>query len=376
MKLTCTKENLHQGLNLVSHVSGKNANLPILNNVLLRTEVSGLKLTATNLDMTVTCQVRGKVDQPGEYTLPARLFSDYVSLLPDDNVEIDLLDAAVSIVCGKAKTKINGLPASDFPLVPAVTGGHVFTVDASGFDRALGQTLFSVSTSEARQILTGVSLEFVGAKKELVVAATDSYRLGERLVTLAQDALGDRRIVVPARALAEVRRMISALRAGVDAPESLTVEMTENQVAFRYGTVEIMTRTIDGVYPDYRQIIPKNFTTEFVVQKSDLAQAVKRAALFSKQGLFDVRFDFKPESGEIVLSSTDIGRGEHTVAVTGKGTGGENGVTLNYRYVLDGLSAIESENITVKVIDAMNPCLFLPQESKDHYLYIVMPIRQ
>jgi DNA polymerase-3 subunit beta len=376
VKLTCTKENLHQGLALVSHVSGKNANLPILNNVLLRTEVSGLKLTATNLDMTVTCQVRGKVDQPGEYTLPARLLADYISLLPDDNIELDLLDASLSIVCGKAKTKINGLPSSDFPLVPAVTGGHIFQVNAAGLDRALGQTLFAVSTSEARQILTGVSLEFNGSKKELVVAATDSYRLGEKLVTLSQDALGDRRLVVPARALGEIRRIISAIRAGVDAPELITVEMTENQVAFRYGPVELMTRTIDGVYPDYRQIIPKTFSTEFIVAKADLAQAVKRAALFSKQGLFDVRFDFKPDSGEIVLSSTDIGRGEHTVAVTGKGTGSENGVTLNYRYVLDGLSAIESDEVILKIIDAMNPCLMLPIDQQDHYLYIVMPIRQ
>ena len=377
MKLSCTRENLHQGLSIVSHISGKSVNLPILNNVLFRADISGLKLTATNLDMTVTCAVRSKVDQPGEYTVPAKLIADYVSLLPDERVDIDLLDTSLSVVCGSSKTKINGLSPSEFPLVPQVTGGVKFIVPVAPFDSALGQTLFSVSTSEARQVLTGAYLEFNGDKKMLTIAATDSYRLGERQIALTGDIMGERKVVVPSRTLAELRRIIGVLRDAVEIPETLEIEITDNQVAFRYGSVELSSRTIDGVYPDYRQIIPKTSMTEIVVNKTLFSQAVRRASLFSKAGLFDVKLEVKAGTNEVVLSATDAGRGEHTVAVEGEVTGTDNAVTLNYRYLLDGISAMNSDKVIVKFIDATNPCLVVPNDKPDEkYLYIVMPIRQ
>lgn len=361
----------------MSHVSGKNANLPILNNILFRADVSGLKLTTTNLDLTVTCTVRGKVDQPGEYTVPAKLITEYVGLLPDDRVDIDLLDTALSLVCGKATTKMNGLPANDFPLVPGLTGGRTFRVAPALLDAALGQTLFAVSTSEARQILTGALLAFDSATKKVTVAATDSYRLGERAVELVGDIPdGERRVVVPARALGEVRRILGVLRDAVDAPEQVEIEVGENQVAFRMGGVELLTRTIDGVYPDYRQIIPTGFVTEVTLDRVELMQAVRRAALFSKAGLFDVRIGFHPDAKEITLLATDVGRGEHAVSVRGEVTGKENVMTLNYRYLLDGLAAMSTPQVVVKVIDATNPCLLLPKDDAADYCYIVMPIRQ
>ncbi len=378
MKFSCTKDNLHQGLSLVSHVSSKSVNLPILNNILLQADVGGVKLTSTNLDLTVACTVRAKVDQPGEYTLPAKLFDDYVGLLPDERIDLDLLDSAVSIVCGKSKTKMNGLPSAEFPVIPKVTGGAVYSVIASAFDAALGQTIFSVATSEARQILTGAFLSFSGQEKTVIVAATDSYRLGEKMVPLISETLGDRKVVVPARTLAELRRVMSVMRANVEAPEQLDIELTDNQIAFRYGTVELSSRTIDGVYPDYRQIIPKTFTSEFIIDRSALVQAVKRTALFSKNGLFDVKFEVKAESKELILTAGEIGKGENMVSVdVDVQQGADNAVTLNFRYLLDGLSAMSSEKILVKMIDAMNPCVLFPHgQEKNDYLYIVMPIRQ
>jgi len=377
VKLSCTKENIHQGLTIVSHISGKSANLPILNNVLLRAEVAGLKLTATNLDMTVTCTVRSKVDQAGEYTVPAKLIADYVSLLPDERVDLDLLDTSLLVVCGTSKTKINGLAPSEFPLVPSVTGGVKFTVPVAPFDAALAQTLFAVSTSEARQVLTGAYLEFDGNRKMLTIAATDSYRLGERQIALTGDIMGERKVVVPSRTLAELRRIFGVLRDAVEIPETLEIEITDNQVAFRYGSVELSSRTIDGVYPDYRQIIPKTSTTEIVVDKIGFGQAVRRASLFSKAGLFDVKLEIKGGTNEVVLSATDAGRGDHTVAVEGIVTGTDNMVTLNFRYLLDGINAMTSEKVIIKLIDAANPCVLFPQGQADEkYLYIVMPIRQ
>lgn len=377
MKLSCTRENLYQGLAITSHISGKNTNLPILNNVLLRADIGGLKLTSTNLEITITCTVRGKVEQQGEYTIPSKLFADFVSLLPNERVDLDLLDNALSVVCEKTKTKINGLPANEFPLVPPVTGGVMFAVPVAEFDRALSQVLFAVATNEARQVLTGVAMHFDGINKQLVLAATDSYRLGERTAALAAVVEGERKVIVPARTLAELRRIFGVLRDSVEMPENVDVELTESQILFRYGSVEISSRTIEGVYPDYRQIIPKTSTTEVVVNRSAFAQAIKRTSLFSKAGLFDVRIEMHPTDKTITLSATDVMRGENTVAIDGEVTGTANAVVLNYRYLLDGVNAISSEQVIIRLIDATNPCVVVPHEMPgEPYLYIVMPIRQ
>lgn len=378
MKLSCTKENLHQGLSVAGHVSTKNANLPILNNVLLRADVGGLKLTATNLDITVTCQVRGKVDQPGEYTVPSRLFSDYVGLLPDERVDLDLLDSSMAVVCGSSKTKINGLPAGEFPLVPQISGGTKYELPVVQLDAALGKVLFAVATSEARQVLTGVHLSFSGEKKNVIVAATDSYRLAESSVPLiGEGVMGERKVIVPSRTLAELRRIIGILKDSAEIPEKIEIEVAENQIAFRYGNAEISSRTIDGVYPDYQQIVPKTSSTEIVVGRQALSQAIRRTSLFSKQGLFDVKIEMAENGKEITLSATDLGRGENIVTLEAEIKGAANLVTLNYRYLLDGINAMSSDHVVMKLIDSTNPCVVAPQENADqNYLYIVMPIRQ
>lgn len=343
----------------------------------MQAEVGGVHLTSTNLDLTVSCTIRAKVDQPGSYTLPAKLLADYVNLLPDERIDLDLLDTSVSVHCASSKTKMHGLAASEFPAIPKVTGGITYTVGAQSFDAALGQTLFAVSTSEARQILTGAFLYFNGDTRTVTVAATDSYRLGEKSVPLVSETLGERKIVIPARTLAELRRILSVLRSGLEAPENIDIELTDNQIAFRCGSVELSSRTIDGVYPDYRQIIPKTFTTELTIDRNALIQAVKRTALFSKNGLFDVRFEVNPEEKVLKLSANDIGRGENEVTIEADITGSANGVTLNFRYLLDGAQALQTEKIHMKMIDAMNPCILLPHgQEKAEYLYIVMPIRQ
>ncbi len=377
VKLSCTRENLYQGLAITSHISGKNANLPILNNVLLRADVGGIKLTATNLELTITCTIRGKVDQPGEYTLPSKLFADYVALLPNERVDLDLLDHAVSIVCEKTKTKINGIPANEFPLIPPVTGGVRFLVPAAALDAALGQVLFAVATNEARQALTGVFMHFDGLNKQLVLAATDSYRLGEKIIALGESAEGERKAIVPSRTLGELRRILSVLRDSVENPENIDVELTESQIVFRYGTVELSSRTVEGVYPDYRQIIPKTSATEITIDKTAFSQAIRRTSLFSKAGLFDVRLEANPAEKTVTLSAADVGRGENTVTVEGEMTGNVNSAVLNFRYLLDGVNAMTSEKIVLKFIDAMQPCVVTPHNLPDEkYLYIVMPIRQ
>lgn len=378
MKFSCTKENLHQGLAITSHLGSKAVNLPILNNALLKADSFGLKLTATTIDLTVTCLVRGKVDQQGEYTVPAKLFYDYVNLLPNDRVDIDLLDRALSVVSGSSKTKIVGIPANEFPFIPQVNGGIKFMVPAARLDAALGQVLFAVATNESRPEITGVYMRFavVDGARMLTLASTDSYRLAECTIPVAEGPEEERQVIMLQRALAELRVIFSVLRDSVDSPENVEIELTDSQVAFRYGNVELVTRTIEGRYPDYRQIIPKNASTEIVVTRQALIQSVKRASLFSKIGLFDVRLEIQPDTKSIVLSANDVERGENTVSLEGEVIGPVNNIVLNYRYLLDGLNAITTEKVALRVVDGFSPCLAVPHESSDKYLYIIMPIRQ
>jgi DNA polymerase-3 subunit beta len=283
----------------------------------------------------------------------------------------------LSVVCGASKTKINGMSSGEFPLVPQITGGTKFMIPVGALEIALSRTLFAVATSEARQVLTGVFMNFVGETKSLTVAATDSYRLGESVVSLKGDVMGERRVIIPARTMAELRRIIGVLKDSAEMPDELEVELTDNQVAFRYGSAELLSRTLDGVYPPYREIIPKSTKTEITVNKAAFVQAVKRTSLFSKVGLFDVKLEVKSGGKELQMSATDAGRGENLVVMDAEVTGEDNAVTLNYRYLLDGVSAMSSEKITIKLIDGVNPCVAVPKEEGGQpYVYIVMPIRQ
>lgn len=381
MKLSCTRDNLHQGLAITSHLTSKNVNLPILNNVLMKTEGGSLRLTTTNLEMATSCLVRGKVEEEGEFTVPSKLFFDYVSLLPNEGVSLSLDGESLAVECGSYKTKIVGMAASEFPLVPPVTGENKFTVSADALRGALSRVLFAVASNESRPELAGVSVRFHDAASgqgKLTLAATDSYRLAEYVVDLGEGS-SDKpfEVIVPSRALGEVSRILSLFKDGVEAPKDVVFQLADNQIVFNFGPVELTSRTIEGTYPDYRQIIPANFQTEAVVGRDELIKAVKTASLFSRTGLFDVTLDFSPDEKSMSVSSTDASRGENTASCGAEVTGSRNVITVNYRYLLDGLNAMSTDQVVVQAIDGANPCLVVPKDDTlGAYQYIVMPIKQ
>ncbi len=373
MKLSCTKSNLYQGLSVTSHISTKNVNLPILNNVLLKADQGGLKLISTNLEIALTCSIRGKLEQQGEYTVPSKLFYDFVSLLPDERVDIDLHDNGLFVSCDKVKTTINGIHPSEFPLIPPVDCAVTFSVSVNNMKRALSKTLFATATNEARPELTGVLMKFGGGK--LVMASTDSYRLSEVEIKSSTQE-GEHDVIVPQRTLSELNRVFGVFKDDVDAPESVVIGIANNQVVFKYGAVELISRTIEGVYPDYKMIIPKKLETKIIVNKRELAQTIKSVSLFSKQGLYDVKMSVSPD-GMITIFAQDATRGKNDVSIKCEVEGVANSIALNYKYVLDGLNAIESDSVEIQIIDGSNPFVLVPHEdASDKFLYIVMPIRQ
>lgn len=376
MKFACTQENLAQGLSLVSHVTGKNANLPILGHVLMKAEEGTLKLFTTNLEMAVSAMVRGRVEEAGSFTVPAKLLQDYIALLPSGKVEFALKGDALEIVAGGQTTTIKGLPATEFPLIPKLAKENAYRVNAAGLQRAINQVVFAVSGSESRPELSGVACFFQGPAglDRLTIVATDSYRLAERTIPLAATGSKEARCIVPARAMSEVARLLSSYKDDVGMPEEAEWAMTDSQAVFTFGNVELVSRLIEGSFPDYRQIIPSQRRSLVTVGRQDLLKAIRAASLFARQGLFDVYLDVAEGVG-LKVSSSDTGKGEHATTLAMELTGEPNKATVNYRYLADGLAAMQHEKVELKMIDGMSPVLVAGVGDED-FRYLVMPIRQ
>ncbi len=378
MKLSCTKENLHQGLGIVSHLTTKNSQLQILQNVLVKADNGIIRLTATNLEIAIHCIVRGKIDVNGETTIPSKLFFDYVSLLPNETIRLESTDEHLDIQCQTHKTKIHGMDASEFPLIPNITPIKTFLIPVKELQEAISQVLFAVASNESRPELTGVCVRFFPKNGEglLICAATDSYRLSEKTVPTVSLIDQESSIIVPSRTLGEILRILSVFKDDVDLPANCSLGLSDNQIVFSYGPVELVSRLIEGSYPDYYQIIPKQFHTEAVLDREDFVKAVKTASLFSRTGLFDVTLRFHPDQKELFVESTDATRGENRTICPAEMSGVDNTVTVNFRYLLDGLQAMQSDKVVFRMIDASNPCLLTPQDATTAFRYIVMPIKQ
>lgn len=382
MKFSCTQENLNQALVLASHLATKDVNLPILSNILIKDEAGVLVLVSTNLEMGVRCEVRGKVEGSGSFTVPARVLSEYVALLPRDRVDMELQENTVQITCGANQTKIKGEPATEFPLIPAVERQVEYQIDANELLVGIQQVVFAAATSESRPEIAGVLFYFKPEAKQLILAATDSYRLSEKQLKLVGGAGVERRIIVPTRTLQEVQRALAAMSKEKDGEAGLmvTVAITENQIVFNYQNWELISRIVEGQYPDYHPIIPAASATQVVVAVGDLLKATKSASLFSQTGVNDVFLRVMTDKNEIAVSSTNTQVGENTSGLPAAITGKDNEVVLNHRYLIDGLNAIDTPEALLELVDNNTPVIIRPtrmdtETPRDH-LYLVMPIKQ
>lgn len=387
MKFSCIQENLKQGLTMVSNITSKNINLPILNNVLIEVKDNSIHLSSTNLEIGIKNTIRGKVEQEGSFTVEAKLLNDYISLLPKERIDLELKENQLLVSCNNNKTKIKGINASDFPLIPELKKENSFICNAEKLRQGLSQVMFAAAKNESRPEICGVYMNF--KNKILTITATDSYRLAERQMSLENSSSNEEQtVIVPLRTLQEVVRILSNYRDNIENPENISMYISEGQVLFEYDVVEIVSRLIEGQYPDYKQIIPDHHETTAIVSINDLVKAVKTASLFSKTGINDINMEIEPPkegnnalSGNIKVTSMNDQVGENLSLVNANITGLKNGIVLNYSYFLDGLSNLLSNEAKIKMIDSSSPCVLetadLEKEDKnERYLYIIMPIRQ
>lgn len=362
---------------MVSHVVSKNINLPILNNVLIKATKSGIELVATNLEIGITHQLRGKIETEGEYTIEAKALTDYINLLPGGNIETELKDDELNIACKNYHTKIKGQAANEFPLIPNISRDSVIEVDLDEFKDSLAQVIFSVAGSESRAELSGVCLIF--DSRSLTMVATDSYRLAEKKIGCQYDKKEETKIIVPARTLQELLRILSSYRADEELGDNSKIKifLSENQILFSFGSTEMVSRLIIGQYPDYKQIIPVNAKTRAAVNKQELIRAIKASAIFSKTGINDVTLNFINSDSTLMLSSISSQVGESVIKLNVKIEGEDNEATINYRYLLDGVNNIKGDEVLFELNNNSTPCLIKPKEEiETGYIYIVMPIRQ
>lgn len=374
MNISCLQENLSSALSLVRSGIGKESGLPILSTILIRTEGKLIYLNATNLEIAIQCGVRGKVEEEGSIAIPAKTLSDFISLLPKEKIELKTEgDATLFISCGTYTTKINGILPDEFPLIPFPESGKTFQCMQKDIKNALLSAAQAAAQQETRPELHGVYLSWGGTRKNAVCVGTDAYRLSEMSFSVTNNNQEDSACIIPLRTAQELSRSILA-----DDDVLCEVGMTETQVYVKTENVECISKIVQGAFPDYHSIIPQQFHTKALIGREELGRAVKASSLFSRGGLNDIVCKFIPADdtrGTVVLSSANASVGENTVALQAEMTGGENSITVNYRYLLDGLSHMSSDTVSFGVVDTQSPCVVRPA-GKDTFTYLIMPIRE
>ncbi len=369
MKLSVMQENLARGLSVVSRAVSNRSTLPVLANVLLKTEDAGLKLTATNLEIGITYWVPGKIESDGATTVPAKLLTDLVNSLPSgDRVDLTLQAAdTLHLRCGRFESHIKGIDADEFPAIGATGERPTTRIAQNILRRALAEIVFAAASDEARPILTGVLAKFEGDR--LTLAAADNYRIAVKTIAIL-DAVPETSVVIPARALNELARIL----ADVDDPVEVVLAGGRNQVLFHLDGVDLVSRLIDGQFPNYEQVVPQSHTTRAIFDREELLRAVRPAALIAHESANIVKLQISSddEPGITVSANAEVGDhvGQVAAAVEGDGTT----IAFNARYLADVLTNVTADQFALELNGPLSPGVFKPV-GDDQYIHVVMPVR-
>ncbi len=373
MRLTCLQENLSRGLNVVGRAVATRTTLPITNNVLLATDQSRLKLTATNLEMATSCWIGAKVEEEGTITVPARLLTEFINSLPNDKIDINLSQhTTLELKCARFEARISGVDAKDFPPIPKVEVGIATKVEMETLQRGVTQVVFAAATEESRPVLTGVSAEFEGGL--LTLAAADGFRLAVYKLPLAKPVSQKTTVIIPARTLAELNRLMVEHEETVD----ITVDPEKSQALFRLKDIDLVSQLVQGAFPNYAQLIPQSYSTRSVVDVTAFLRATKTATIFARDGSGIVRLMMVPGGGEmkagkmtVAARSEEVGDdvGEMDAVIEGD----EAKIAFNGKYLADVLNVIREEQVALEITTPSSPGVIRPV-GVDNYVHVIMPM--
>lgn len=364
MKIQITQSNLNKALSLLSRVASTRTPLPILSNILLKAAGGKLELAATNLEVALTHQASGKIDEEGSVAVPARLLHDFVAQLPKDlTVDLVFEENRLFVKAGAYSSHVQGSNAEDFPALPTINTGEVLHLDAQMLKSSLEKTMLAASGDETRPVLGGVYFHTVEGR--LFVAATDGYRLAEASLG---DVNGTVSAIVPAPALQDALKIIQE-----NPGEEISVQFGEGQFGLKAGDSQLVSRLIEGQYPEYRQLIPESSDISMKVSRSELLTAAKLAGLFARESGGSITLKVSETDSELVVKSVASQVGDNSSAIKAE-VSGSGEVVLNVRYLTDALNAFESDSLNFRFSGSISPCV-LTSESQPDYQHIVMPLK-
>ncbi len=373
MEVSVLQENLAKGLSIVNRAVENRPTLPVLGNVLLQTEDARLKLAATNLQMSITCWIGAKINASGAITLPAKTFADLVSNLSPERVDLTLDKATqtVNVRCGATVSNIKGIDASEFPLIPQ--GGDMdFSVPGKVLKEMIKQTVFAAAKDDARPILTGVYTQLDG--NVLTMAAADGYRLAVRTAEIERTFTKAVEMVIPAKSLAEIERIIS------DEDDEVYVTLPDNRniVMFHLKNVDIASQLLEGKFPDFSAIIPRSYSTTTTMYTSDLLVACKRAEIFARDSANSAVLFVKPprkpgEPGEVMVRGRSAERGDNEGMLDASVEGEPLDISFNIRYLIEVLNVVNEDRVVFESNGGSAAGVLRP-ENRDDFIHVIMPM--
>ncbi|MCX5749756.1 MAG: DNA polymerase III subunit beta [Candidatus Saganbacteria bacterium] len=373
MDVLCVKDDLFGGMQAVERIVATRSTLPIIGNVLFETKKDGIKLSANNLEMGLEVTIPASIKEDGSVLIPAKTLAGIVAKLPATNINIKKTDkGAVKISYKQSTSTINGMSAEEFPLLPRIKDAKTITVSPKTFTDMVKQTAFSVSTSEDKYILNGVLLETGKNPQEkddsnIRMVATDGFRLAKRGANTGT-VLAVSSVIVPAKALLEVCRIIQNRN-----DEELKISISNEQIAFKFKDVYLVSRLIQGQFPDYKQVLPKSSEVKLTTETRALLEATERAAVIAGSSSNIVKLRIEQGKLHIIANSPDVGSVDEVVDVDLKGEA-KSHVAFNVRLITDALKVIDSEKVTLEFAGPISPGIIRP-EGDENYIYIIMPIR-
>ena len=372
MRLSCLQENLARGLSVVGRAVASRSTLPITQNVLLSTEQSMLKISATDLNMAMTTWIGAQVEEEGAITVPARLLGDFVNSLPPERIDIETTAQPIglNIKCVSFESNISGNPADDFPPIPAVSDGVAAKIEPNVLRKAIDCVSFAAAVEDSRPVLTGVKTEITGS--DFKFAAADGFRLAVYSGKLAEPPSEDIEFLIPARVLNEIGRLLGTQQRAVE----FMVTPSNNQALFRVEDVEIVSSLIAGNFPNYNQLIPQSHTTRVVIDSDDFLRATRIAAIFARDGNGIIRLQVaggeEEAPGRLTISSRSEEVGDNEGQLGAAVEGEEAKIAFNTKYLTDVLEVINGD-VAMEVSSPSSPGVIKPAEGED-YMHVVMPM--
>lgn len=367
MKLSCSQKDLHFALNIVSCAVNSSPTLPVLNNILIKAANKKLFFSATNLEIAINYSIPADIKNEGAITIPAKLITNYISLLDDTTVELRVEEGMTLHLKSKSsQTKIKGISPDEFPLIPKIEKEATLQITASDLAHAIDCTVFSAAPTGTRPVLSGV---FMQAEKDILkMVATDSFRLAEKKTKLLKKLEKAVECIVPVRTLLELGRILATKFE----KEPIDIHVSKNQILFSLDCVELISRLIEGKFPDYEKIIPKATRTKLEVNTASLQTATKRVSLFARENNNSIKLS-ATNDGKLQIVTDETSVGEEHAEIDVKIQGENNKVALNSQFLLDVLAHMK-ENVSIEMDEKLTPVVVRPQKRED-YLYVIMPLK-